>query len=203
MAKVYEIDGVIPVVDPMAFVHPDSVLIGDVIVGPHAYIGPCACLRGDMGRISIAEGASVQDTCVIHSFPNVETVIDQKGHIGHGAIVHGCYVGVGALVGMNAVIMDGAVVGDNALVAAGSLVKSGFEIPPGHLAAGTPARVLRVLTVDERQWMQQGAEEYLQLASRSMETLKAVEPLSRVEKKRKKLNCRQSPCQPLFEFKRR
>ncbi|MBR9986617.1 MAG: hypothetical protein KFF68_11960, partial [Desulfosarcina sp.] len=186
MAKVYEIDGVIPVVDPMAFVHPDSVLIGDVIVGPHAYIGPCACLRGDMGRISIAEGASVQDTCVIHSFPNVETVIDQKGHIGHGAIVHGCRVGVGALVGMNAVIMDGAVVGDNALVAAGSLVKSGFEIPPGQLAAGTPARVLRVLTVDERQWMQQGAEEYVQLASRSMETLKAVEPLSRVEKKRKK-----------------
>ncbi len=190
-------------VDPMAFVHPDSVLIGDVIVGPHAYIGPCACLRGDMGRISIAEGASIQDTCVIHSFPNVETVVDQKGHIGHGAIVHGCRVGVGALVGMNAVIMDGAIIGDNAFVAAGSLVKSGFEIPPGHLAAGTPARVLRILTVDERQWMQQGADEYVQLASRSMKTLKAVEPLSHVEKKRKKLNCTQSPCQPLFEFKRR
>lgn len=203
MANVYEIDGVIPVVDPMAFVHPDSVLIGDVIVGPHAYIGPCACLRGDMGRISIADGASIQDTCVIHSFPNVETVIDQKGHIGHGAIVHGCRVGVEALVGMNAVIMDGAIVGDSAIVAAGSLVKSGFEIPSGHLAAGAPARVVRILTVDERQWMQQGAEEYVQLASRSMETMKAVEPLSRVEKHRKKLNCSHSPCQPLFEHRRR
>ena len=49
--KVYEIDGVVPVVDPTAYVHPSAVLIGDVVVGPRAYIGPCASLRGDFGRL--------------------------------------------------------------------------------------------------------------------------------------------------------
>ena len=88
MGGIYEIDGVVPVVAPSAFVHPDAVLIGDVVIAPDCYIGPCACLRGDMGPIAIAEGASVQDNCVIHSFPEIETVIEERGHIGHGAIVH-------------------------------------------------------------------------------------------------------------------
>ena len=33
MPKVYSIDGIVPVVDPSAFVHPSAVLIGDVTVG--------------------------------------------------------------------------------------------------------------------------------------------------------------------------
>ena len=59
----YSIDGVIPVVDPSAYVHPTAVLIGDVIVGPNCYVGPCASLRGDFGRIVLEEGSNVQDHC--------------------------------------------------------------------------------------------------------------------------------------------
>jgi len=199
MARTYEIDGVIPVVSTAAFVHPDAVLIGDVIVGPDCYIGPGACLRGDMGRIILAEGASVQDTCVIHSFPEIETIVEKRGHIGHGAILHGCRVGCNALVGMNAVVMDGAVVGENAIVAALSLVKAGFEIPPGRLAAGMPAKVVRSLAPDELAWMKRGAEEYIRLTSRSIESLKPVEPLSRVEKDRKRLKCSRKQCRALHE----
>ena len=66
---VYAINGVTPVVDPAAYVHPSAVLVGDVIVGPRCYIGPCACLRGDFGRIDIRAGANLQDTCVAHGFP--------------------------------------------------------------------------------------------------------------------------------------
>ena len=65
----YAIDGVVPVVDPTAFVHETAVLIGDVIIGAGCYIGPHASLRGDIGRIIVGEGSNVQDSAVIHAFP--------------------------------------------------------------------------------------------------------------------------------------
>ncbi len=119
----YSIDGVVPVVDPSAYVHPTAVLIGDVIVGPGCYIGPCACRRGDFGRIEFHAGANVQDTCVLHSFPNQGVVVGVNGHIGHigyGAVLHGYRVKADAVVGMNAIVMDGTVVGTEAMVGAGA-----------------------------------------------------------------------------------
>src|SRR6202166_5271504 len=100
--KVFAVNGVTPVVDPTAFVHPSAVLIGDVIVGARCYVGPAASLRGDFGRIEVRAGANVQDCCVMHGFPQTDTVIEEEGHIGHGAILHGCIVRRNALVGMNA-----------------------------------------------------------------------------------------------------
>jgi NDP-sugar pyrophosphorylase family protein len=106
MPKVYAIDGITPVVHPSAFVHPSAVLIGDVIVGARAYVGPCACLRGDFGRIVVEEGANIQDTCMLHGFPGKDTVVGAGATIGHGAVLHGCVVGRGALIGMNCVVND-------------------------------------------------------------------------------------------------
>ncbi|MFT7967461.1 phenylacetic acid degradation protein PaaY, partial [Salmonella enterica subsp. enterica serovar Enteritidis] len=79
------------------------------------YIGPLASLRGDFGRILVGPGANVQDTCVMHAFPGMDAVIEEDGHIGHGAVIHGAVIKRNALVGMNAVVMDGAVVGDSAM----------------------------------------------------------------------------------------
>lgn len=110
--RVYAIDGIVPVVDPTAYVHPSAVLIGDVIVGPGCYVGPCASLRGDFGRLILEAGANLQDTCVMHGFPGTDTVVEENGHVGHGAVLHGCRVGRNALIGMNAVIMDNAVIGE-------------------------------------------------------------------------------------------
>ncbi|MFL6662741.1 MAG: phenylacetic acid degradation protein PaaY, partial [Rhizobacter sp.] len=142
----YSIEGVVPVVDPSAYVHPTAVLIGDVIVGPGCYVGPCASLRGDFGRIVLERGANVQDTCVIHGFPSHDTVVEENGHIGHGAVLHSCVVRRDALVGMNAVVMDDAEVGEAAIVAACAFVAAGVKVPPRSLAAGVPARVLRGLS---------------------------------------------------------
>src|SRR5919204_5191488 len=153
MPKVYSIDGITPVVDPSAFVHPSAVLIGDVIVGARAYIGPCASLRGDFGRIVVEEGANLQDSCTMHGFPGKDTVAGAESTIGHGAILHGCVVGRGALVGMNAVVNDNAEVGEDAVVAALAFVKAETRIPPRALAAGIPARVLRELSEEELRWM--------------------------------------------------
>ena len=153
MPQVYAIDGIVPVVDPSAFVHPSAVLIGDVIVGARAYIGPCASLRGDFGRIVVEEGANIQDGCIMHGFPGKDTVAGAETTIGHGAVLHGCTVQRGALVGMNCVVNDNAEVGEEAVVAALAFVKAEARIPPRSLAAGIPARVLRELSPEELRWM--------------------------------------------------
>jgi phenylacetic acid degradation protein len=184
---VYSINGVTPVVDPRAFVHPSAVLIGDVIVGADCYIGPCACLRGDFGRIDVRAGANLQDTCVMHGFPGTDTVVEEDGHIGHGAVLHGCIVRRNALVGMNAVVNDNAIIGESAIVAAMAFVKAGFEVPPRTLAAGMPARIVRELTAQELAWKVEGTESYQELARRSASTMRATAPLPAVEADRPRI----------------
>jgi len=185
---VYSIDGLVPVVDPTAFVHPSAVLIGDVIVGPGCYVGPFASLRGDFGHIEIRAGANVQDNCVLHGFPGMGTVVEEDGHIGHGAILHGCRVERNGLVGMNAVVNDNAVVGDSAIVAAMAFVRAEMVIPPRTIAAGVPAKVLRALTETELAWKLEGTRGYQDLARRSLATMQAVVPRTGVEPGRKRLD---------------
>ncbi len=199
--RVYAIDGIVPVVDPTAYVHPTAVLIGDVIVGPGCYIGPAACLRGDFGRLIIERGANVQDTCVMHGFPGTDTVVEEDGHIGHGAVLHGCRIGRNALIGMNAVIMDNAVVGESAIVAACAFVKAGAEIPPSSLAAGTPAKVIRELSEAEIAWKADGTRTYQDLARRSLATMQEVSPLAAVEPDRRRIEM--PDVVPLVELKKR
>ena len=183
----YSIDGVIPVVDPSAYVHPTAVLIGDVIVGPRCYVGPCASLRGDFGRIVLEEGSNVQDHCCIHGFPDNDTVVEVNGHIGHGAILHSCIVRRDALVGMNAVVMDEAEIGEKAIVAACAFVPAGMKVPARSLAAGIPAKVKRELSEEEIAWKLEGTQTYQALTVRSLASLREVEPLSSVEKDRPSL----------------
>jgi len=180
----YSLDGLTPVVDPTAYVHPTAVLIGDVIVGPGCYVGPLAALRGDFGRIILEEGVNLQDTCVMHGFPGSDTVVERHGHIGHGAVLHGCRIGADALVGMNAVVMDNARIGERCIVAATAFVKAGFESPPQSLVMGSPARVKRQLGEQEIAWKQRGTAEYQALARRCLAGLLECEPLAAMEPNR-------------------
>ncbi|MBP6020278.1 MAG: phenylacetic acid degradation protein PaaY [Burkholderiaceae bacterium] len=188
MLKVYAINGITPVVDPTAYVHPSAILIGDVIVGPGAYVGPAASLRGDFGRIIMKQGSNVQDTCVVHGVAENDTVIDIDGHVGHGAVLHGCTLMRNAMVGMNAVVMDQAVVGQNSIVAAMAFVKTGMVIPPRSLVVGAPARILRELTDAEIEHKSYGTRQYQKLTLRCMQTMQQVQPLEQVEADRQRLS---------------
>jgi phenylacetic acid degradation protein len=201
MAQVYAVDGIVPVVDPSAFVHPTAVLIGDVIVGRRCHVGPLASLRGDFGRLILSEGANIQDTCVMHGFPSTDTVVEENGHIGHGAVLHGCRIARNVLVGMNAVVMDGAKVGENSIIAAMAFIRANMAIPPRSLVAGIPARVVRELTDDEIAWKSQGTATYQDLAVRSLKTMKAVEPLTAVEPARRRIDAAQF--EPLYAARRK
>ncbi len=183
----YEIDGIRPVVHPTAYLHPTAVLIGDVHVGAGCYIGPACSLRGDFGRLVVEDGANIQDTCVMHGFPGTDTVVEVDGHIGHGAILHGCRIGRNAMVGMNAVVMDNAQIGESAMVAASAFVKAGMEIPPRVLVAGVPARIVRELGEQEMQWKIEGTRTYQELTVRSLTTMREVAPLTKTEAGRKRI----------------
>lgn len=185
--QVYSIDGITPVIDPTAYVHPSAILIGDVIVGPGCYVGPAASLRGDFGRLVLEEGSNVQDTCVLHGFPGTDTVVEKNGHVGHGAVLHGCRVGENALIGMNAVVMDGAEIGAESIVAACAFVKAAFKCDPRSLVVGSPAKVIRQLSDEEVAWKGTGTEAYQQLTRRCLATMEKVDALTAVEPDRRRL----------------
>ena len=199
MAQVYSIDGIVPVIDPTAFVHPTAVLIGDVIVGPRCYVGPCACLRGDFGRLIMEAGSNLQDTCVMHGFPGADTIIEVDGHIGHGAVIHGCRIGRNCLVCMNAVVTDGVIVGESSFIAAAAYVKAGTIIPPRSLVIGAPAKVVRELSDQEIAWKKEATAVYQALAKRSIESLKATEARTTFEVDRKRIP--KAPIDPLYRVK--
>jgi phenylacetic acid degradation protein len=182
--QVYSFEGITPVIDPTAYVHPSAVLIGDVIVGPGCFVGACAVMRGDFGRIELRRDANLQDNCVVHSLPDFDCIMDERSHIGHGAIIHGCHIGREVLIGMNAVILDKAVIGDHTIVAAMAFVKVKGVLPPGVLATGVPARVVRELTAQDRAWKRRGTDEYIELAKRCLAGVQQVAPLTALEANR-------------------
>jgi phenylacetic acid degradation protein len=197
LMPVYSIDGVVPVVPPSSFVHPDAVLIGDVIIGERCYVGANSTLRGDFGRVVVGDGANVQDGCVLHAFPGLECVLESDAHIGHGAVLHGCKIREGALVGINAVVMDDAVIGRFSFVAAGSFVPEGAQIAERVVVAGVPVRERRALSEDELRWKANGTRLYQLLAARSLRSLVRTEPLDAPEVGRARMSTTGDAALPL------
>ena len=184
---IYSLEGITPVVHPDAFVHETAVLIGDVLIGADCYIGPHASLRGDFGRIVVDKGANVQDSCVMHSFPGKDCIVESNGHIGHGAVLHGCRIGSNAMIGMNTVVMDDATIGESSIVGAAAFVAANFECPPRSLVVGVPAAVKRRLSDQEVEWKTRGTIEYQQLAVRCLASLVETDALTEQEANRRRM----------------
>jgi phenylacetic acid degradation protein len=179
---IYEFNGIKPVVHEFAFVHPQAVVTGNVVIGRNVYIGPGAAIRGDWGKIVISDGCNVQENCTIHMFPGVTVLLRESAHIGHGAIIHGATIGMNSLVGMNAVIMDEVELGDECIVGALSFIKQGEKIPARSLLAGNPAKIIKVVSDEMIRWKTEGTKLYQQLPAQCRQTLKLCEPLRKEER---------------------
>ena len=146
------------------FVAPSADVIGDVVIGARSSIWYCAVLRGDVEGIRVGAETSIQDNTVVHvDSSGYSTVIGDRVTVGHSVVLHGCSIGDDALVGIGSIVLNGAEVGVGAMVGAGSLVTPGTKIPPGMLALGSPARVKRPLTDEEKRHMREGAACYVRL----------------------------------------
>lgn len=176
----------IPVVHSSAFVHPQAVVTGNVIIGREVYVGPGAAIRGDWGEIIIEDGCNIQENCTLHMFPGKSVVLESSAHIGHGAVIHGARIGRNSLIGMNSVVMDEVEIGEESIVGALSFIKAGEKFERRSLIAGNPARFIREVSDDMVNWKTEGTRLYQQLAGECQQYLLPCEPLREVPENRPK-----------------
>jgi carbonic anhydrase/acetyltransferase-like protein (isoleucine patch superfamily) len=175
MAIVRSYQGAWPDVAADVFLADNATVIGDVVIGAGSSIWFGTVVRGDQMPIRIGRDTSIQDNSVVHVTSGVAgTVVGDRVTVGHNVILHACTVGDDCIVGMGSIVLDRARVGRFCVVGAGALVTPGTDIPDGHLAVGSPARVKRPLTDDERAWIASSARHYVELGRRYL-----AEPPSR------------------------
>ncbi len=149
------------------YMAPGATVVGEVTLGEDVNIWYGAVLRGDNGAIQVGEGSNIQDNCVLHG----KTTVGRNCTVGHGAIVHGCTVGDGCIIGMGAILLNGAVLADGCLVGAGALVTGKTVAPEGSVLLGSPAKIVKQLTDEERAAQMQSAQHYVALAKASLTPL--------------------------------
>lgn len=173
----YSFKNFIPVVHESAFVHPQAAVTGNVVIGKDVYIGPGAAIRGDWGGIIIEDGCNVQENCTIHMFPGVTVILKEGAHIGHGAIIHGAFIGKNVMVGMNAVVMDRVEIGDNCIIGALTFIPADTKIPERKVVAGSPGKIIRDISDEMIAWKSEGTRLYQHLPAECRQSLIPCEPL--------------------------
>ncbi|MFW5845094.1 MAG: gamma carbonic anhydrase family protein [Planctomycetota bacterium] len=156
---------IIPVADKHpeepSFLAPNATLVGDVRFGPDCSVWFGAVLRGDINAVILGRACNVQDNCVLHVSQRLPCRLGDRVSMGHAAIAHACSIGDGCLLGMGSRVLDGTTLSEGVLVAAGCVVKEGMQVPPHHLVAGVPGRVVGPLRPEQRERMGRIAGDYL------------------------------------------
>jgi carbonic anhydrase/acetyltransferase-like protein (isoleucine patch superfamily) len=163
---VYVLDDLVPRISPSAWVHPDAVVIGAVVLGDEASVWPGAVLRGDAGRITVGSRTSVQDGTVVHTTEEWPTEIGADCVVGHNAHLEGCVVEDRCLVGSGSVVLNRARIGTGSVVGASALVPEGLHVPPGSMALGVPARPRPLDTGEQSSWIDFAVQHYTESAKR-------------------------------------
>ncbi len=163
----FSLDNLNPIIAEDVFIAPGAAVIGDVVLAAGSSIWFNAVVRGDVYPIRIGARTNIQDGSVLHvTNDRHATTLEHDITVGHRAVIHGCFIEHHCLIGMGSVILDGARVGSYSMVGAGALVPPGMQIPSGVLVVGTPAKIKRALTDEERTWIDYSAHHYHALAAR-------------------------------------
>lgn len=150
MARIIEVQGKKPKIDPSCYVSEDVVITGDVEIGEKTSIWFKTVIRGDVCPIKIGKHVNIQDLSMVHGTLNLsETVIGDYVSIGHRAIIHGCQIADHVLIGMGAIILDNAVIEEKVIVAAGSVVLANSRLESGYLYGGIPAKKIKPLDAEK------------------------------------------------------
>ncbi len=169
---IYALGDLVPTIDETAFIHPDAVLIGDVVVGPEASVWPTAVLRADNNRITVGAQTSVQDGTIVHCTEELPTIIGARCVVGHNVHLEGCTIEDDALIGSGSVVLHRVIVRSWSLVAAQALVSGGTEVPAAAMAVGVPARIKEGKVTPDM--ITPGVEMYLQKARNYPGTMRRI-----------------------------
>ena len=163
MIKEYK--GIEPKIDETVFIAESADIVGQVTIEKNANIWYGTVLRADDNYITVGENTNIQDGSIVHISEKFPTIIGKNVTVGHKSIIHGCEIGDNTLIGMGSIVLDGAKDGEFTLLGAGSLVPPGKEIPSGVLAMGSPAKVIRELSDEEKENLTNSALKYVKLAN--------------------------------------
>ncbi|MBN1448327.1 MAG: gamma carbonic anhydrase family protein [Bacteroidetes bacterium] len=159
---IYPFEGTYPDIHPSVFMSEDVVVIGDVHIAEDVSLWFGTVIRGDVHQVRIGARTNIQDNCSLHeTWQKYPLMIGADVTVGHAAVLHACTIHDACLIGMGAKVLDNATVHSESLIAAGAVVREGFEVPPGTLAAGVPAKIVRDLTEEERAYIRHSARQYM------------------------------------------
>ncbi len=163
---IYQIDQKTPQIAASAWVAPNATVIGDARLGDNVSIWWNAVLRGDNDPIHIGANSNIQDGSVLHTDEGVPMHIGANVTVGHMVMLHGCTVGDNSLIGIGSVILNRAVIGKHSIVGANTLIPEGKVFPDGVLIVGSPGKVVRELSEEEKVRLQKSADHYVDNARR-------------------------------------
>lgn len=155
--------GKTPKIAKNVFIAETAVIIGDVTIEEEANIWYGAVIRGDIAPIYIGKGTNIQDNAVLHVDADIPCIIKSYVTVGHGAIVHSATVEDNSLIGMGATVLTAAYISKESIVGANALVTEHKKIEEGSLAVGIPAKIIRSLTVEEKEFVHKNALHYIEL----------------------------------------
>lgn len=170
---IYQLDELVPNIDPTAWIFESAVIIGDVVIGPRASVWPNVSIRGDNTRIQIGAGSNIQEGSVLHVDSDAPLTIQENVTVGHQAMLHGCTIQSGTLIGMQAIVLNHAVVGRDCLIGAGAIVPEGREIPDASLVIGV-GKIVRTLSDSEIEQMHKNNLHYQERAQHYAKALKRI-----------------------------
>src|SRR6266700_3135866 len=125
----------------------DKFLRRQPTLGRGVYIATGAVVLGD---VTLGDGSSIWYHAVLRGDIN-RIVVGDHTNIQDNSVLHF------------------AVVGEQSLIGANALITPGTQIPPGSLVLGTPAKVVRKLTRQERSELKGWAQKYVRYAAYCLE----------------------------------
>ncbi len=152
-----------PKIAASAYIDPQAVVIGDVIIGEQSSVWPCAVLRGDVNFMRIGARTNIQDGSVLHVMRDTNPLIlGDNVTVGHAVVLHGCTIESRCLIGMGSIILNGAQIGTGSIIAAGTLVPERTIVPPGSLFMGQPGKLRRTLIPEDLESIDRYAQRYVE-----------------------------------------
>jgi carbonic anhydrase/acetyltransferase-like protein (isoleucine patch superfamily) len=152
-----------PQIAATAYIDPQAVVIGDVVIGEHSSVWPCAVLRGDVNFMRIGSRTNIQDGSVLHVMRDTNPLIlGDNVTVGHAVVLHGCTIESRCLIGMGSIILNGAKIGAGSIIAAGTLVPERTIVAPGSLFMGQPGKLRRALTPEDLESIDRYAQRYVE-----------------------------------------
>ena len=157
---IYDFEGKTPKLDPNSWVAPNAVVIGNVDLKKDSNIWFNVTLRGDVETITVGEGSNIQDGSVIHTDPGCPAIIGKNVTVGHLVMLHGCVIEDDCLIGIGSTILNKAKIGKNCIIGAKTLITENKVIPDNSLVIGSPGKVIREVTEDEKKSVLENTKHY-------------------------------------------